>query len=109
MSWLSKAFRKIDKEVFDDALGIDDPKLRVLAALPVGGVGLGMALSGAAKSSSGGGLSLPKMIGPTDADVQAADLRLRRQLGRQNRGGTNVTGGLAGQPARLTMPTLIGV
>lgn len=54
--------------------------------------------------------TMPQVPGPTDAEVLAADLRLRRSLARQGgRGSTVVSGGLGGSEARLTMPTLIGM
>lgn len=41
----------------------------------------------------------------TDPEVLASEDRLRRLLDRRTK--TNLTGGL--QPARMTMPTLVGV
>ncbi len=49
--------------------------------------------------------SIVQLAGPTDAEVLASDLRLRRSLAGSK---TNVTGGLAGSQARITMPTLVG-
>jgi len=52
----------------------------------------------------------PALPGPTDAEVVASDLRLRRRLGAERGGAsTLVSGGLAGTSARLTMPSLVGV
>jgi len=47
-----------------------------------------------------------ELAGPTDAEVLASDLRLRRTLAGGSK--TSVTGGLAGSQARITMPTLVG-
>lgn len=58
-----------------------------------------------AKSST-----MPNLPGPTDAEVLASDLRLRRSMAAQRgRGSTIVSGGLADSTARLTMPSLVGV
>lgn len=47
-----------------------------------------------------------QLAGPTDAEVLASDLRLRRTLAGGSK--TSVTGGLAGSQARIMMPTLVG-
>ena len=49
----------------------------------------------------------PGLPGPTDAEVLASDLRLRRRLGQQNNSNM-ISGGLSGTPTRITLPTLIG-
>jgi hypothetical protein len=47
--------------------------------------------------------------GPTDEEVLASDLRLRRRLAAQNgRQSTIVSGGLSDTPVSLAMPTLVG-
>ena len=51
--------------------------------------------------------STPGLPGPTDAEVLASDLRLRRRLGQQSHSNM-VSGGLGGTPSRITLPTLIG-
>lgn len=48
-------------------------------------------------------------VGPTSSEVLASDQRIRRSMTGQIARATRRTGGLAGQPARLTMPTLIGL
>lgn len=50
----------------------------------------------------------PNLPGPTDAEVLASDLRLRRSLAGRGRGSTLLSGGLAHKPANVVMPTLIG-
>lgn len=154
MSWLSKAFKEVERGVkkigreidraLDKNVGIDDPALRAVAGAglgalvggPVGGLaamgggaaatgiatgavtgmGLGAGAVGGAvlagqglRKSSVLGLSLPQLVGPTDAEVLAADQRLRRRMAQGARGSTLLSGGRSGVPARLTMPTLIGV
>ncbi len=53
---------------------------------------------------------VPALPGPTDAEVLASDLRLRRRVARESGGrSTLLTGGLANKPATLTMPSLIGI
>lgn len=67
------------------------------------------AVAGMRKLKPGQSPGLPNLPGPTDAEVLASDLRLRRKLASQGGAKTNVTGGLGGAPARVTMPTLMGV
>ena len=52
----------------------------------------------------------PDLPGPTDDEVLASDARMRRQLASQSgRRSTVVTGGLGGQRANVSMPSLVGV
>jgi len=51
----------------------------------------------------------PKLPDPSDAEVLAADLRMRRALQGRGRSATVLTGGLAGRPAPVTLPSLIGL
>jgi hypothetical protein len=65
------------------------------------GVGTGHGSSASAASN------LP---GPTDAEVLASDLRLRRRLATQKgQASTLITGGLGAKPAKLTLPSLVGI
>jgi hypothetical protein len=102
MSWLSKTFRKINKEIFDEALGLEDKTLRAV-------VSGGATALFPEKKDSKPAAPAPPLPGATASEVLAADLRLRRLYAGKNRGrSTMVTGGLAGTPARLTLPTLVG-
>lgn len=61
-------------------------------------------------ASYGGAARMPNLPGPTEADVLASDLRLRRRLASQKgSGSTMMTGGLGSSPARITLPSLVGV
>ena len=72
-------------------------------------LGLGMNMIGRALQNRPSA-SLPNLPGPTDAEVLASDLRLRRRLtGERGRASTLVSGGLGNSTARLTMPSLVGV
>lgn len=54
-------------------------------------------------------LPTPIVPGPTETEVVAADLRLRRALAQQRgRASSVVTGGMSDQTLKLTLPTLIG-
>jgi len=71
---------------------------------------IGLGLSFAMKAMKPATASLPNLPGPTDAEVLASDMRLRRRLGAERgRSSTIVSGGRADSTARLAMPSLVGI
>lgn len=97
MSWLSDIFEDVEEKVVDDVLNIEDKSTQKLLT---GGKSFGKK-----KATS----SLIDVIGEADAEVVAADQRLRKRLASQGTSSTLVSGGLGGKTARITMPTVIGV
>jgi len=70
-------------------------------------MGLGMAAKYMSKPQQSP--ALPKLPGPTDAEVLASDQRIRRRLGSTGRPSNMISGGLADTTAQLSMPSLVGM